>query len=87
MSRTETQIAVDEIDEGTTPIAVRRGLGARVKDFLTVDPEAAGVIRTHQAQRAEDLAHGGVDSLPEGAVVTAVMEERAQAIRDVPERH
>jgi len=81
----ETQIAIGEIDTGAVNIDVRRQkVGERLKSILTLDTEGAGVIHAHQAQRAEDLAHG---SLPEDVPVTAAMQERANAISQAHEHY
>jgi len=81
----ETQIAIGEIDTGSVKIDVRRQrVSERLKNILAIDTEGAGVLHAHQAQRAENLAHG---SLPEDVPVTAAMQERANAISQVRERY
>lgn len=79
-----TQIAVNEIDTATMPIEVKRGLGARVREFVTLDRGAAGVIGAREAQLAERLSHGEIGR---GIQTTEAMWERASALNEMPEQH
>lgn len=81
----ETQIAIGEIDTEAVKVDVRRQrVSDRLKNILTIDTEGAGVLHAHQAQRAENLAHG---SLAEDVPVTAAMQERADAISQAKEHY